>query len=452
MAEEIVMPKLTDTMEEGKVLRWLKKEGDYIRKGEIIAEVETDKAEMEMEAFSSGTVLKILAGEGQTLPVGQTIAIVGEAGERVEEKPREAVREKAKVAEAPAREVPAREAPPRMVGAPAPIPAWPKVIKASPAARRLAQEKGADLSRIEGTGPEGRILTTDIERYLAAATEAPKKEASATAVARALAEAKKVKLEEIEGTGIGGKITKEDVEARIHEREEVAPAAAGERIVELSKMRQTIARRMAESKTTIPHFYTTVEIIMDEVVKLRERLTKTPGQEEVTFNDIVLKATALALRKNPEVNASYSEQGIILKGEINVGMAVAVEGGLIVPVIANCDGLSLGVISTKSRELREKAEAGRFSPGELLGGTFTVSNMGMLQVENFLAIINPPQAAILAVSTIKDEPVVRGGKVVVAKVMKATLSADHRVLDGVKAAIFLRDLRNLLEEPQSLLQ
>jgi pyruvate dehydrogenase E2 component (dihydrolipoamide acetyltransferase) len=203
---------------------------------------------------------------------------------------------------------------------------------------------------------------------------------------------------------------------------------------------------MAESKTTVPHFYTTVEIVMDEVVKLKERLTK-----EITFNDILLKATALALQKNPEVNASYSEQGIIIKEDINIGMAVAVEGGLIVPVIANCDKLSLTEISAKAKELREKAEAGRFSPGELLGGTFTVSNMGMLQVENFLAIINPPQAAILAISTINDQPVVKQGNIVAARVMKATLSADHRALDGVRAAIFLRDLRNLLESPESLL-
>lgn len=442
MAEEIVMPKLTDTMEEGRLLKWLKKEGDYVSKGDIIAEVETDKAEMEMESFSSGTLLKIFASEGASLPVGQTIAILGEVGEEAKEVP-EAPRPAARETRLPEK---------AEVSAPLVIerPRAAEGIKASPAARRLAQEKGVDLSQVEGSGPEGRILTTDIEEYLAA-PRVPGREARVTPVARALAGAEKMKLGEIKGTGIGGKITKKDVEAKMRKLGETAEPAMKERVVELSKMRQAIARKMVESKTTIPHFYTTVEVIMDEAVKLKDSIISTEENKHISFNDIILKATALALKNNPEVNASYSEQGVAIKENINIGIAVAVEGGLIVPVIANCDQLSLAEISRKAKELREKAEAGKFTTGELLGGTFTVSNMGMLQVDNFLAIINPPQAAILAVSAIEDRPVARDGKVMVAKVMKATLSADHRVLDGVKAAIFLRDLKTFLESPQNLL-
>lgn len=490
MSSEIVMPKLSDTMEEGKIIRWLKHPGDRVSRGDALAEVETDKADMVMEAFDEGILAEIRLKEGESAHVGATIAILSGAGEAVSasipsaasaeapapkpETPASAARsvervtpirgnkrrrngngngaepiEDAKVetaipaAAAPVEIVPTADeeaggfpvsrdfhpaltahpsAAPTAIVAPPPgntsVTTVPEThaphdggkVRSSPLARRAAEEAGIDISQVRGTGPDGRVTKRDLDNYI--------REQQLFRFRRLVAP-----REGLPGT-----------------REE------------LSKMRKTIAQRMAQSKREIPHFYVTVEVDMEEVVKLKKSFEVTElFEENVTYNDIIIKATTLALTRYPRMNASYQDDGIVIYPNINMGVAVAVEDGLIVPVIHECERKSLPEISRASHQLVAKAARGGFTGDDLSGATFTISNMGMLGVEHFAAVIVPPQAGILAVSAVKEKPVVRNGQVVVGKTMMITVACDHRIIDGVVGARFVNEIKRFLENPASLL-
>jgi pyruvate dehydrogenase E2 component (dihydrolipoamide acetyltransferase) len=377
MATDITMPKLTDTMAEGTIVRWLKHVGDRVTAGDILAEVETDKADMELEAEHSGVMTAIKVNEGDTAPVGAVIAVLGAENERVVARDGGA----------------SKSAPPPKPAAVVPPP--------TPLARRAAQERGVAVQAIAGSGAHGRVVRLDVE---------PMQQTAPT----------------------------------------VVPAALAGRVA-LSKMRLTIAKRMAEAKRDVPHFYLTSEMEMDAAIALRASLEKTGMMREpVTVTHLLIKAVALALQRHLRVNAAWDKDGLRFSEAINIGIATAIEDGLLVPVLKGCERLSLEAIAAGARQLSEKARGGRFSADEMLGGTFTISNLGMFDVEEFSAVINPPQAAILAVGTIKERAIARAGALVVARTMRVTLSCDHRVLNGVEGALFLRELKRLLENPVTL--
>jgi len=396
------MPKMGYDMTEGKILRWRKREGEEVKRGEVLAEIETGKVDIEIEAFGSGILRRILAKEGEIVPVGQVIAVIT--------RPDEALPEAFLAA-------PVKEAAPQAV-----VPAGvaketeeaPRRVLASPIAKRLAEERGVDLRLIPGTGPGGRITKEDIEAYLKTREAVP-----VTPVAEAPPEA-------------------------------VPTEAYEER--PLSRMRQVIARRMSESKGPVPHFYLTVEVDMTEAVRFRKALNEVvPDGQKITITDLVLKAVALALQKHPDLNVSYAGEKLRLHRTINLGIAVAVEEGLITPVIPRCEQKSLLDIAREAREKVERARSGKLKPEDLVQATFTVSNLGMFDVESFVAIITPPEAAILAVGSVEQRPVVREGRVEIADRMKVTLSVDHRAADGAQGARFLRTFKQLLEQPLQLL-
>lgn len=392
MATEIIMPQMGFDMTEGKIVRWLKKEGDEIARGETIAEIETEKVVLEVEAFASGTLRRILAPEGQTVPVGQAIALLGGADEDLSAW--KATVSEPTPAAAPAAEVRREEAP----AAPA------ERLRVSPVAQRLAQEKGVELREVKGTGPGGRIVKEDVLAHLA------------------------------------------------RPKEVVAPAPALPEAAPPSGMRQAIARRMAQSKREIPHFYLTVEIEMTEAQRLRKGLNEAlQDNPRITLNDLAVKAVALALKRFPQLNSSYMAEGTRQNERINVGIAVALEEGLVAPALLDCGEKTLQQIAAESKSLVERARSGVLKPEEYAGATFTLTNLGMLGVDSFQAIINPPQAAILALGSVKSKPVVREGEIKVAEVMNATLAADHRVTDGPQAAEFLGEVKALLEAPLRLL-
>jgi len=401
MPEEITMPKLSDTMEEGTVLKWLKKEGDYVQQGEALFEVETDKAVMEVESFVSGVLSNILVQEGEKVPVGIPIAIIGGELEKVvpQEEPLIKQAEKPKeIKKAPQLKV----VPPKKERK---VISTPEGVNASPAARSYAQQRGIDLTQVEGTGESGMITLKDVRDFREKKTE---KEDSLPLTQR-----------------------------------ELLPS---EKITDLSKMRKAIAATVSYSKQHIPHFYVTYEIDMTKVTnQLEELREKKEGKEKITINDIIIRSVAGTLKNYPYLNALYPEQGLILKKEVNIGIVMGLPEGLIIPVLKNCDSLNLEEISQGVRNLREKAESGKFSSTDFADGTFSISNLGMLGVTDFAAIIYPPQTAILAVSAIKETPAIKDGSVVSTKLMKVTLSVDHRVVDGITAAHFLKDVKKFLE-------
>ncbi len=427
MSAEILMPKLSDTMEEGKILRWLKHSGDPISAGEVIAEVETDKADMELEAPESGVLGAIQVQEGESAPVGAVLATLEPNGERGAAKaaPKPASSSARPDAESPAKKSAQASAPATAKtargektpesGPRESAPSTPAGPKASAAARALAEERGIDLATLKGSGPAGRIVSEDVEAADGGQrtdTEPPRDRPAARA------------------------------------REGTAPVTERH---ELSRMRRSIARRMSEAFREIPHFAVTAEVDMSEAVRLKDALEKSGVfSPPVTYTHMVLKATALALTRHPRLNASYREEALDIHADVNLGMAVAVEDGLIVPVLRRADQRSLGEIASEARRLAALAKQGRFASEELSGGTFTVSNMGMLDIEAFTAVINPPQAAILAVGSIKPRAVVRNGALAVAHTMFVTVSCDHRIIDGVMAGRFLEELKTLLENPIGL--
>jgi pyruvate dehydrogenase E2 component (dihydrolipoyllysine-residue acetyltransferase) len=427
VATDIVMPRLSDSMEEGTILRWVKSQGDEVAVGDELVEIETDKANMVYEADAAGTLIEILAQEGDTLPIGETIARVGEPGEaggdgaarRADPEPAEEEESEPAEPESAPPEAPATTA---ERAAPEPAVAEPSGdgrVKASPIARRIARERGLDLAAITGSGPGGRIVKADVERVKAPQEQAPgPPAAAATAGARERPETAKGEVE----------------------------------VVELTKVQQTIARRMAESKATAPHFYLESEVDMSRAVEGRARIKASAAEGDVvpSFNDMVVKAAALALREFPRANGAYRDGRVEQYARINVGVAVAAQDALIVPTVFDADRKGLAEIAVESRALAQRVRSGEITPPELSGGTFTVSNLGMYGITNFAAVINPPQAAILAVGSITERPVVRDGEITTAHLMPLNLACDHRILYGADGAELLARIRELLEEPLAL--
>jgi pyruvate dehydrogenase E2 component (dihydrolipoyllysine-residue acetyltransferase) len=425
---EIVMPRLSDSMEEGTVLRWLKSVGDQVAVGDELVEIETDKANMVYESDLDGTIVEVLAQEGDTLPVGDPIARVGDAGEVPSggnggaPKESSAAPEPAPVPEAPA---PTATAAPTT---PSPAGVGDGRVKASPIARRIAADRGLDLQGLSGSGPGGRIVKADVEQALAAGV-APRPPAEAP-VARAAPA----------GPTPG-----------VAEKPETAKGQV--EVVELTKLQQTVARRMAESKATAPHFYLQAEIDMTAAVEGRAKLKASAKEGDVvpTFNDMVVKACAIALREHPRANGAYRDGKIELYSRINVGVAVAAQDALVVPTVFDADQKGLRRIAGETRALAARVRDASITPPELSGGTFTVSNLGMYGISNFQAVINTPQAGILAVGEVKAKPVVTdSGAIEVRQLMGVTLACDHRILYGADGAIFLGRVRELLEEPLGL--
>lgn len=410
MAEIIRMPKLSDTMTEGVVAAWHKNVGDVVESGELLAEIETDKATMEFESFNDGVLLHIGVPEGGSAPVDSVLCVIGESGEDFAALL--SAESAAPVAPAPAAPVAAAPVAPAPVPAPAPAPVAvaapaPSInpsgrVKASPLAKRLAEDRGISLSVVPGSGDAGRIVKRDIEAFVPVA----------------------------------------------------APAATGaqERFTEVavSQMRKTIARRLAESKFTAPHFYLAVSVDMDAAIAARKQINALPDTK-VSFNDLVVKASALALKQHPAVNSSWLGDRIRYNEHVHIGIAVAVEDGLLVPVVRHTDTLSLSAIGAQVKEFAGKARDKKLQPSDWEGNTFTISNLGMFGIEEFTAIINPPDACILAVGGIQEVPVVKNGAVVPGNVMKLTLSCDHRVVDGATGAAFLQTLKSFLENPVTML-
>lgn len=421
MAEIVRMPKLSDTMTEGVVSAWHKKVGDAVKSGEVLAEIETDKATMEFESFTDGVLLHIGVEKGKTAPVDSVLAVLGKAGEditallaseaaaspKVEEKPK--AQEHTKV---PAPVAPAPTPAPALTPAPAPAPvarahqAKPAPtsngrVKASPLAKQLAEEKGIDIARVAGSGPDGRVIKQDIENFGGGMFAAPQVE----------------RFEE----------------------------------VPVSQMRKTIARRLSESLFSAPHFYLTMEMDMARAMGVREAINKQVAPDKISFNDLVIKACAVALKQHPKVNSSWLGDRIRYNEHVHIGVAVAVDEGLLVPVVRFADGKPLRTIGAEVRDLAKRAKEKKLQPQDWEGNTFTISNLGMFGIEEFTAIINPPDACILAVGGIVEKPVVKDGAIVIGHTMKVTLSCDHRVVDGATGAAFLNTVKDLLEEPALLL-
>lgn len=416
------MPKLGFDMAEGKLVRKVVQEGQPIKKGEILAEVETDKATIEVEAYAGGVVKGWLVDEGQSVPVGANMVVIGEAGETVDLAGLRSgapaagpAGEAAAAAGAAVPSAPAFQAPlaalPKSNGQTTPAGADSGFVRISPIARRMADELGLDPRRIKGTGPEGRIVKKDIEAFARTAATAAEPPAGPAAVA----------------------VTREDTK------------------VPLTRLRAAIARRMVESKTTVPHFYVTSEVDMGPVMDLRARLNAITGDTaKLSVNDFVVKAAALALRQFPGLNAAFNGDSLVRHGHIHIGNAVSMEAGLLTVVVRDADVKSLSQISSEVKVMAGRAREGKVRPNDVEGSTFTISNLGMYDVDSFVAIINPPDAAILAVGSARQVPVVVDGALAVGWRMKATLSADHRATDGAEAAQFMQALKKNLEEPLRL--
>ncbi|MDA0263490.1 MAG: 2-oxo acid dehydrogenase subunit E2 [Chloroflexi bacterium] len=473
MATSIVMPQMGYDMHEGKVVRWLKKEGEIVARGEVIAEIETDKATVEYEAYTGGVMGKIVAEEGVSIPVGGLIAVLTAPGEAV---PADLLGESGASAGAPTKaptealagteewQIPA-DAQPAATPASAVSAASNGEVRASPLARRLAEERGIDLSTIAGSGPGGRVTEADIPASVggpAPAGAPPESEWAfrASPLARRLAKERGIHLSTLTGTGPGGRIVEADVPERVEQPEVSAPhsgatAAAAATMtserVELSRMRQAIARVTVDSKREAPHFYVVVDIDMTKAMSFRRDINDAvDADSRVSVNDLIVKASAIAIGRHPKFNSFFRDDHLQMNASINVGIAIALESGLIVPGINECENKSLVQIAAASRDLVARANNGTLRNDEYSGTTFSVSNLGMFDVESFTAIIFPPHAAVLAVGTVKEQPVVRGGELAVAQMMKATLSTDHRVADGAEAAQFLVEIKNLLENPVRL--
>ena len=433
MASQIVMPKMSDTMEEGVVVKWLKREGDHVTSGEALAEIETDKAVLELEASTAGVLRKILAQEDSKVPVGQLLAVIGAEDEDLSSLiDRAASPPAVTLAASRSSNVPPSIVPPNSGAAAQPDPSTRERIDASPLARRMAEEAGIDIAQVLGTGPGGRVVKRDIEAFLAEPRSQP---------APAPTPSVPTPVTAVEGGS-----------SAPAPRPPVHGADVDHTEHELSMMRKTIARRMALSKTTAPHFYITTEVDMERASAMRQALNElTADEARISFNDMILKAVANALQQFPRMNVSYADDKIRLHQRVHVSMAVTLDDGLITPVIRDCDRKSLGEIAREAKELTERARARRLKPEEYTGGTFSVSNLGMFDVEAFGAIINPPEAAILAVGTIKQQPVVVDGQLSIGRRMKLTLSGDHRAVDGATGAQFLQIVKRLLEQPLMLM-
>jgi pyruvate dehydrogenase E2 component (dihydrolipoamide acetyltransferase) len=419
MATEIKMPQLSDTMSSGKILTWKLKEGDAVKRGDILAEVETDKANLEIESFFNGTLLKVAVPAGSVAKVGEVIAVIGQPGESVGTP---SVAKPAPAPAAPAAPVaqavtaPVTPQPQPSQPAPLTVVGSQERVKASPLAKKVAENLQVNLSSVQGTGPNGRIVRRDVEA--AAGDVAPSPVGQAAPAFKPAPQ----------------------------------PMAAGAgTLTPLSRMRETIARRMQESVTTAPHFYVTTSVNMGESIRLREALKERPEFKGISMNHLVLKAVAYGLAREPRVNAAMRDGQHYQPAQINIGIITALEDGLIIPVLKDVDQMALKDVVFEARAAIDRARAGRPNASDLSGGTFSISNMGMFDVESFTAIINPGQGGILAVSAIKEQPVVQNGQIVVGSVMKATVSVDHRIIDGVMASTFLKYFKEALELPALLM-
>ncbi len=435
MATKVHMEALSPTMEEGRLVKWTKKEGDAVKSGDTLAEVETDKAVMELVARTDGQLLKVLVQEGTTVPVGNIVAWIGKPGEKVngdgagapaaksasrpEQRAPSTVRSAPEPASKPTAAAKATSAP-----APAPAPRAPAAapgdatrVKASPLARRIARDAGVDLKLVQGSGPGGRVIKRDVEGAPAAAASAPAS-APAPAVPRTAYGAPRTPYED----------------------------------VPLTQIRKTIAKRLAASIGPIPHFFLTSEVDMERAAEAREALNKQLGEEggKIFFNDIIIKAVALALVQHRACNAWFQDDHIRYWNEVHIGMAVAIEDGLITPVIRNADMKSLREIGAEARELAGRARTRRLKPEEYTGATFSVSNLGMFDIDQFTAVINPPEAGIVAIGSIVPKAVPDGERVMVRRRMRLTMSCDHRVIDGATGAVFLKTLKQMLENPLAM--
>ncbi len=452
---QVIMPKMGDAMEEGTLLKWLKNPGDEVAEGDPIAEIETDKVTLEIEAAEDGFLTQTMVNEGDVVPIGTTIAMIGAEDEVGQAPPAEAA---AQPAAAPAEEPPAEMAQEPQQAATVPsaqpeaaaISAPPEApaatppatngrgngqvverrpgerLRASPLVKRLAAEHGIDLARVAGSGPGGRIIKDDLKDYISGAKPAPQAPAAAPEAAPAAPQP-----------------------AQTAPAVTAAPKGAP---AELSKIKARTGERMSLSKQTIPHYYVTSNVDMTEALAFRAQVNASLGENgvRVSVNDLIVKAAALALREHPQVNRSFENGQLFDHDSIDVNIAIALEGGLIAPFIPHADEKSLGTIARMTKDLGRRAREGGLTPNEYQGGTFTISNLGMFDVAEFIAVINPPQAAILAIGSVTPTPVIQDGEVVVGQVMKITLSADHRVLDGAEVATFLQAVKRYLEHPMLL--
>lgn len=421
MAEIVRMPKLSDTMTEGVVAEWHKKVGDEVESGELLAEIETDKATMEFESFQDGVLLHIGVDKGESAPVDSILCVLGEKGEDISQllaDEKDGAKKEAPAPEAKA-EAPASSPAPAASSTPSPAPAESPSpspapvsngasgrVKASPLAKKIAEEKGINLDQVAGSGDGGRVVKKDVENFVPSANTSPS--ASLPSGAESFTE------------------------------------------VPVSQMRKTIARRLAESKFTAPHFYLTVSIDMDNAIAAR-KMANSNEDVRISFNDLVIKAAAIALKKHPAVNSSWLGDKIRYNEHVHIGVAVAVEDGLLVPVVRFADSKPMTTINAEVKDFAQKAKSKKLQPQDWEGNTFTISNLGMFGIEEFTAIVNPPDACILAVGGIQQVPVVKNGQVVPGNVMKVTLSCDHRVVDGASGAAFLQTFKGMLENPIMML-
>ena len=394
MAEIIRMPKMSDTMEEGVISSWLKKVGDQVKSGDILAEVETDKATMELESYDDGILLHIGIKSGESVPVNDVIAIIGEKGENIKEILKEEETKEEETIKIPKIDDISKD----------------KRLKASPLAKKIAEEKGINLTNIKGSGDGGRIIKKDIE----------------------------------ENTEIISSQNSTNI---------ILPKTIGEESfdeVPISQMRKTISKKLSESKFSSPHFYITMEINMDNCIEGRKKINET-SEVKISFNDIIIKATAAALRKHPMINSSYLEDKIRTNHHIHIGVAIAVKDGLLVPIIKFADNKSLSHISLEVKDLANRAKNKNLQPSDWEGNTFTISNLGMFGIDEFTAIINPNDSCILAVGGIKNRPIIKNGEIMPGNLMKVTLSCDHRIVDGAMGSAFLQTLKELIEDPIKIL-
>ncbi len=428
MPIEITMPKLSDTMTDGTLVKWLKKENAKIKPGDVIAEVETDKATQELEAFEPGTVARIVAKEGEKIPVGGLIVVLAKPEEDVaavakaaggKSSSSAAAAPQAPAAATPAATpapVPAPAAAPAPAPAPAPSADASRPVRSSPLARKIAADKGIDIQSLQGTGPDGRIIKRDV---LAAGTASARPATSAAAKSALPAAPVAAKLEA--------------------------------RTIPLNNMRQTIARRLLQAKQTVPHFYVSIDVVMDALLQLRKAANEQLAPTKLTVTDFIARAVASSVAQLPAVNASFTETAIIQHGSVNLGIAVAIEDGLVVPVIRDAQNKGIRQMSEEIKQLAQLARSRKLKADQMTGSTITISNLGMYGIREFQAIINPPEAAILAIGGTEARPIVKNGQVVPAQVMTISLSADHRVIDGALGAEFLSKLKTVLENPLAML-
>jgi pyruvate dehydrogenase E2 component (dihydrolipoamide acetyltransferase) len=433
MAVKVMMPKGSDTMTEGKVLKWLKKEGDTISTGDTVVEIETDKVDMEVEAMGGGVLRKVLVEVGKVVPVGELLAVIAKPDEDISALVKtdghapSAPAAAAASADTRAAATPATSSQPQAVAGGA-FPGAPASetggrVLASPLAKKMAKDIGLDIANIAGSGPGGRVIRSDVERSAALASQAPAVPSAGAVPAR--------------------------VPTALPTRLAPAPATGPEYVDEpLSSMRKVIATRLVQSKGPVPHFYLTVEVDMKRAKELRESANLLNPDLKLSYNDIIIKACAAALRQHPEVNSSFQGESIRHHNRVHIGVAVATDGGgLITPVIRNSDVKSLPEISREAKDLAARARTRKLLPEEYAGSTFSISNLGMMGIEEFSAVINPPEGAILAVGAVAEKPVVLEGRVEVGLRCRMTLSCDHRVIDGATGAKFLQTLKQILENP-----